>query len=494
MTLRAFIIGLLAVAALCLVDPYTSFHKGYAWNTAGHFPQGAVFLLICFTIGLNLLLRLIRRSWTLKQAELMLIWCMLIVAAITPSGGLHMHFLGVPAGPPYLAGRADVLWRETAFAATPEALVLSKDPRSEAARQYFEGAAEGGRIPWEKWQRPLGHWILFMAFFFGSMFFLGGILRKQWVQRERLQFPVARVPLEFTEGSGGQSLWGLPTIFANRAFVGGLIVAAAFRLMRAVPLFFGAQQAWNIPLPLKDAFLDTPFEQLYLENISVNWLAIGFAYLVPADVSLSVWFFYLFGRGELKTASVMGSSLQQGELMQWQMSASYVVFTLGVLFMARRHLTDVVRKAIGLGRKIDDSAEPVAYGLGFWGFMVCCVGMVGWLAYHGMKAWVGVALLFGWICIMVVHARLVAQSGLYLTDIRVQGAQIVHGLSGGRAFSPAGAVIAQMQDGAMLLGNISFLSPQVFNAFRIGEVFQKRRRLLLPALGAALVLALAAST
>ena len=42
MTWRAFIIGRVAVAAIGLLDPYTSFIKGYGGLTSHSFPDGAV--------------------------------------------------------------------------------------------------------------------------------------------------------------------------------------------------------------------------------------------------------------------------------------------------------------------------------------------------------------------------------------------------------------------------------------------------------------------
>ncbi len=42
LTWRAFIIGRVAVAAIGLLDPYTSFIKGYGGLTSHSFPDGAV--------------------------------------------------------------------------------------------------------------------------------------------------------------------------------------------------------------------------------------------------------------------------------------------------------------------------------------------------------------------------------------------------------------------------------------------------------------------
>jgi hypothetical protein len=237
---------------------------------------------------------------------------------------------------------------------------------------------------------------------------------------------------------------------------------------------------------------------LSLQNFDLWWSVIGFAYLVPADVSLSIWFFYLFGRFELQTSHWVGGTAHQGgtwsALMNWQIAGSYLIFTVGTLFMARRHLLDVARKALGLGRGLDDSEEPVSYGVGFWGLLICTAGSVWWFAHYGMKVWVA-AIYFGLLMsIMIVNARLVAQSGLYITTCLWQAPNVLHGLGYGRIFGAPGIIVSQMQNSIMMGSNYSFLSPAAIHSFRISEAMDRYRKLLLPALVIALFVGIAAST
>ena len=387
-------------------------------------------------------------------------------------------------------------WKDTALALAPEPLLLSKNPKSMAAQQFYEGRPEGGRFPWRQWLTPISRWLVFIALFYLAIFFMCAILRRQWVERERLQFPLARVPLEFTEGSAGGGL--LPRLFSNRMFRAGLIAAVAFRLVRDLPLFFGRRYGWQFVFPFADILRETSLENLYIGNVSIWWMAIGFAYLVPADVSLSVWFFYLFGRVELQTCAWLGSDLHYGasygKFMQWQLAGSYLVFTAGALFIARRHLGAVFKKAVGLGRGISDSEEPVSYRLSFWGFLICMVGCVAWFSRYGMKVWVAVVMFLTMMCMMLVQARIVAQSGLYLFESTWMAPYVMQGLGFGHVFSGKGAVVVWMQYGIMMFGNHATLAPSAIHSFRISEVFDRRRRLLLPALFVALIVAIAATS
>jgi hypothetical protein len=495
-TWRAFIIGLIAVIGIALLDPYMSFNKGYGWNTQTHFPAGAAFVLVVVAVGLNAVIRLVRRRWALRRPELMLVWCMLIVGCAVPSNLMRFWF-PVLASPAYLARRADIVWKDTSLAAAPEELLLTKDPRSVAARQFLEGWRGGeGRIPWRRWLPPIVRWSAFLVAFYLATFCMCAMVRKQWVERERLQFPLAQVPLEFTAEGDARRL--LPAICYGRAFILGVLTIACLRLIRTTPIIVGGDAAWNLNVPFGDVLQQTPLQNLFLQNYSMNWMPIGLAYLVPADVSLSIWFFYLFGRLELITSHWIGSTVHYGgtysELMLWQRPGAYIAFTGGALYMARRHLADVVRTAFGRSRGVDDSDEPVGYPFAFWGLIAGCVGMVAWFLVYGMGSAGALAMIGLLLCIQLVHARVVSQSGLYRTSPLAQGPNLLSALSLGHLFASTGATVAHMQYRIMINGNNSMLGPAAIHAFRIADVFERRRRWLLPAMGAALVAAIAAAS
>ncbi len=494
MTWRAFLIGLVFVAFLAWGDILAGLSRGYGWTTEGHFPESAVFMLVVAVLVVNVVIKLVRRGKGLRHAEMMLIWCMLIVGSVIPSSGLMRFWLPMLAAPPYVAARPDIQWKTSSLEAVPSDLLVSKSPNSIAIRDFYEGQGEERRVPWTHWARPLTAWIVFMGLFHFAIVFMMAILRRQWVDREHLLFPLARVPMDFTEGSGSRRL--LPTIFYNRAFLVGFVGGFAFRLLRAVPVFMGGSQTWGIDIPMADVLADTPLSNMYMANLRLWWSVIGFAYLVPADVSLSIWLFYFFGRFELQTAAWIGSPLHAGgtwsPLMQWQQAGSYIAFTIGALFMTRRHLADVFRKALGIGKQVDDSAEPVSYRVAFWGFTLCTVGTIGWMLYYDMRVIAAISFFAVLLCIQIVHARLVSQSGLYQTWLIWRPGQLLHSLSGGHIFGGAGAVIACMMP-RVFMHNVG-LGPASIHSFRISEVMEKHRRWLLPALAAALALALGVST
>ena len=253
-----------------------------------------------------------------------------------------------------------------------------------AAKRFFEGTPVGEtvRVPWDRWARPLATWGAFILLYYLATFFLTGILRKQWVDVERLIFPLARVPMEMTEGSDGPGL--LPAIFRNHAFQFGVVVSLLFGLARMAPVFMGAATGWTPSYWVQNLLWGTPIEQIQIGGVFVYPMAIGFAFLVPADVALSVWFFFLFTRMELLTAGWMGQPITNGTFspfMAWQQAGAFIIFTIMTFWAARRHLAAVVRKAFTRAPQVDDSVEPISYRAGFWGLVLSLAGMVTWFVW-----------------------------------------------------------------------------------------------------------------
>jgi len=498
MTWRAFLIGLLGVLGLCLLTPYNDYTVGNTYLTGNHFPVGVMFFVLFLVLVVNSVLRIFGTRWTLKQPELVLVCCMMLVSSTVPASGLMRYWWPTTVSAPYLAQRSDLFWEDDVLKQAPEGILFSKHPKSMAARKFYEGTRKGEvvRVPWGQWSRVIVTWSIFIWLYYLATIFVFGILRRQWVESERLVYAVARVPLEFTQGSGEREAWGLPAILRNRAFLVGAVVTIVFGLMRLSPLFFGAAEGWRPTFPINQMFKETDWDRMWIGDGYVFPIAIGFAFLVPADVSLSIWLFYLLMCGEVMVAFYVGRPLENGPssaFMYYQQAGAFIAFTLCVFWAARRHLWAVLRKAVGRGRGLDDSGEPIPYVWAFWGLVLSVAGMVVWYVHFGMAPWAALAFLMLQFTIMLVHARTVAQGGLFFTQHSWSAPELLYGLTGGRAFSGPAVVVAQAQYAILSRDCREILSPHVTNAMRMSSVFQKGRRLLVPAILAALLVGMVAS-
>ncbi len=515
MTWRAFIIGLLAVIAIAAITPYNDIVVGGTYITGNHYPAGAFFILLVLVVVGNVVVKWVRRTWALRHAELMLIWCMMIVSCTVPGSGLMRYWFPIVAAPAYYGQRADLNFTKDVLPLAPADLLLAKDPRSVAARRFYEGAPAGEppRVPWDRWARPLATWGVFILLYYLATFFLTGMLRKQWVDVERLIFPLARVPMDMTEGSAGEGL--LPAVFANRAFRVGVVASLAFGLVRIAPVLTGAATGWTPSYWIQTLLWGTPIEQLQMGGIFFFPMAVGFAFLVPADVALSVWLFFLFTRFELLTAAWMGQPIPNGTyspFMAWQQAGAFIIFTLMMFWAARRHLGAVVRKAFSRAPQVDDSAEPIGYRVGFWGLVISVAGMVAWYVWFTCPSlhaadvglWtrlqdvattvpVVLLLLALVFSVVLVHARLIGQGGIFFTQQTWRPPELLHGITHGALFSPTMTVAAQMQTAILVADSREILSGHAVNALKVASVFDRHRRLFLPIMMVCLVVAMAVS-
>ena len=83
-------------------------------------------------------------------------------------------------------------------------------------------------------------WGIFVILFYTATLCMCGLLRKQWVESERLMFPLARVPLELCEGSAGSGI--LPNILRSKAFWAAVALMAAIDSLRLLPILMGEER------------------------------------------------------------------------------------------------------------------------------------------------------------------------------------------------------------------------------------------------------------
>ena len=150
----------------------------------------------------------------LRPDELTLIFVMMMVSAIFPTLGLIGFLIALLATPFYFAS-VENQWAENIHPYIPRWAFPSDE--GGAMRAWFDGLPKGEAIPWQPWVVPLAWWMLFIIAFFIGQFCLMQILRRQWVERERLTFPLVEVPQMLVVGSDDPHSI-MPTFARSRIF------------------------------------------------------------------------------------------------------------------------------------------------------------------------------------------------------------------------------------------------------------------------------------
>ncbi|MGB1719224.1 MAG: DUF6785 family protein, partial [Candidatus Latescibacterota bacterium] len=202
LTLRSLILGLAQVFVVCLGAPYAIWVLGSSEITWSFFPISVGFFLVC-VLFLNALIKSFWPHSALKPAEIITVVVMGLVTTGIPI--FMMGFvLSIPTTPYYLAS-AENQWGTYVVPHLPAWLLPSNEGL--AMTWFFEGLPIGEPIPWgtllSAWTMPLFWWLSFIWTLYFVCFCLVVILRKQWVERERLAYPLMEVPQSLVANADG---------------------------------------------------------------------------------------------------------------------------------------------------------------------------------------------------------------------------------------------------------------------------------------------------
>ena len=437
-SLRAVLIG----AALSL---FIGFTGEYCANRIGYEPAAThlppVFLvpfLFCVLLP-NVLVARIRPASALSFYEMILVFAMGWIASTVPDQAMTKYLLVVITAPFYFASPENG-WEAIFFPYLPEWLVLSDRA---AARVFYEGLQSCQSIPWAAWVSPLFWWgsFILVLLFVGACIVV--MLRKQWVEHERLQFPLGEVGLHLISLGSGKGE-------GNNRWLQVGAIAMSFVMIWNIVSFWGA---WP-PVPIMAEHsrlltLDPAFPALIFQmNVFVFCLLI----FVNRDVLLSMWLFlvfYVLQEGSLNLLGVGSTSgtIIHGGLAGIQSIAGLVAFVLFGLWMARRHLKAVWRHALGRKGELDDAEELVSYRTAVFGFLLGLLFIVCWLYAAGLSLPIMALFITLLFIFYIALARVVAETGVVTLDLPINSHQFSIAIVGSAQISRGDLTALGMANG-----------------------------------------------
>ena len=189
---RAIVTGSVLSLFLACAAPYGNMVIRGSYMALDFSTPGAIFLFFLLVGPLNGLVRVVRSAWSLARSELLVVYAMMITASAIPTMGLSEYLLTITTAAQYFA-TPENNWASLIGAYVPPWVV----PQSATAIQWFyEGKPQEILLPWQPWIEPLCYWALFAISLYLVMISLMVVLRRQWIERERLLFPVVQVPLQ----------------------------------------------------------------------------------------------------------------------------------------------------------------------------------------------------------------------------------------------------------------------------------------------------------
>ena len=409
LTVRAVALGILAAAASAILYPFLIQGQNIAGMGFGYFPWLTVILLFTLVFVLNVALKLANPAWALRPQEIAVIFVMALVAVVADVS-LALYLVATLAAPRYYASPENE-WAERILPYIPD--WMAPGDVGHAITWFFNGLPAGESVPWMAWIPPLLWWLSFLTAFFLVCIALVALFRKQWVENERLLFPLMSTPMVLMEDSTSPRL--LPAVTRKPAFLAGFL------------LIFG-MLAWNAATFLKPGLPIIEFggpvnvgEHFPSIVVAATPWVIGLCYFVNPEVLFSFWFFQLLVRsqqalfsriGYTAGASEVGEYGQAHASLAWQSWGAFCVFVLYGVWAARHHLAEMLRRAWRGIEMESPERELMSPRVAALCLAAGLVYMAAFMARTGMSALVIALFLVAAILAYFGTTRLVIEGGL----------------------------------------------------------------------------------
>ena len=491
-TLRSLLLGIL-FTVLCdgwihYAELIMGGRQGHTAIAATSTPVGS-FCILFFLAAINLLCRNVLPALALSGAEMLVVYCMVTTSAtLSSSGQLHFIIPTVAAAWHYATDANG--WASLFHRFVPHWMAQTNKV---ALDGFYQGKTTP---PWHLWLPQMATWISFMLALAFATLCLASILRRSWVDRERLTFPTVTLPLALAEDK-------VP-LFRNVLFWFGALIPFSFAVMNTIAL--------NQPaVPYVSLRADTnlaqnigspPWNALSPLNLSFYPFVVGIAYLIPVDVTFSSWFFYLLTKAEYVfgaafniDANITGAQRATFPYIGQQGAGAFLGLTIVTLWLNRGYLKEVAAAVMREPGAMDDSDEPVSYRAATIG-LLCAIGvMVGICVAGGMQPLIAVVLILLALTNFIAATRIRAETGnawLFGPDFDVNS--MMTRTFGTGFLSPADLTILAFMRPAIANFDMRCMAmPHQLDAFKIADSAGVSRRRMFGAICVGTVLGLIAS-
>ncbi len=407
-TLRSITIGLVLIP----INIYLVIQLESVWTMQYPTTMSIFFNAVFFLFMLSLLNSAARKIFRIKglsSGELLTVYIMISMAI----SGSAVDFTQVQI---CLLGHASWFatpeneWKDLFFRYLPDWLTVSDEKMLSG---YYKGESTFYTPEHIKaWSRPVFWWASFFSVLSFMMLCINVIIRKQWIEKEKLAYPLIQLPFEMSNNE---------SFFKNRLLWLGFGIAAGVNILNGLSFLFPSVPSIKLVHEIGQNFTEKPLSAIGRFPIQLNPYAKGLAYLVPLDLLFSCWFFYLFWKAESIFGSAFGSSLPGFPYRDTQMLGSYLGIALVALFMNRRYLTRVFLKIFGIGSKTDDEDEPMKYRMAFLGIILSFAFIIVFSYRAGMSITMTMAFFAIYFTVLYSFTRMRAELGPPLQEIHYKG-------------------------------------------------------------------------
>jgi len=496
---RALVVGVPLVIAISAISVYADMvTKTVQFGVLQLAPPAVVglFLLVLLNKGLS---RMARRQ-LLDAGDMLIIYTMLLVGVMVSTRGVVEKMIPPLAYLPYHSNGSNrfngLLTRHMPqwllpFTPTPTASC------PERLREYYEGLARGQHIPYTAWVGPICAMFVLVACVICVFVCLSVLIRRQWIDNERLAFPLTALPIAMIK----DEVDGVPFL-SNKVMWCGFAFTVVIFLINGLHANYPTVPLIPLNYPISSVLKTSPWNQLDFTVIYISFAAIGFGYLLPNDLLFSLWFFFVLSRLEdVITVQLGGVPLSIGShnarvFTGHQAAGAYIVLVISYVALGKNHFIGVLKTAFTKNKVLDDSGEMLSYRTAAIGLLAGFSGVIIWLTIAGMSPWLsasvmGIYLFF----IAVVMSRAVNEAGLIMTETSFLPTHLIQFVAPVSTWGATNTTLTAFVNTAFVRDLRGLLLSPLMDAQKIsGEIRMHPRSLLAPFITAGILAFVVATT
>jgi hypothetical protein len=413
LTGRALVIGLLLIPVLCAWNDYSDIVAQATEMAVLSLSIGVVFALLVL-LSINALLRAVAPRHALTPSELLYIYVMQTTSIGISSVGMT-QFLIMGLGNVFYEATPENRWAQKYQPFLPRWAF----PNPKALPAFYTGHSTLlTEAHLRGWLSPFLVWSGFLFVLLVVTLCLCALLRRRWVEQERLSFPIVVLPLSLVNDDARRQL------LRNRVFWAGFLVAflldnlAAFAYIYPT-LPFVPLKASDARLQLSQYLANPPWNAVGELDLAFYPLVIGLTYFLPLDVSCSCWFFFLLTKLENVAVTVWGfrdpgagAALGRFPYSGEQGLGAFLGLALFSMWNARGYLRQIVREAFARRPSFTENLQQQSYR---WVCLGAVVGLIALLAFAvalGTPPLLAVAFLGLYLLVIIAYTRIRAEAGL----------------------------------------------------------------------------------
>ncbi len=424
-TLRVLIVAFVVMPFNAFFIAFLQGPRGIEGPTVVSLFYNVVFLLLLFSLA-NAGIRRFRPDAAFTPAELLCFFTLISVATCTSGQDTMNTTFGTIQGA-FRFATPENGWERMFLKYIPETMTVSDEGALD--RLWRGDASLFNPDNYRVWFWPLVRWWAFYSAMWAAPAGLIVIFRRRWVEREKMTFPVVQLPMEMVKP-------GVPA-FRHPAFYAALGLAVFINLLN------GAHSLWpQVPqLPVKIWQVDANNIGKYFVGMGKPWNAIGTFYvcfypfiiglalLLPAELAASLWFFYLFWKGEAIFCSWIGVLNRTPEFpfFKEQSFGGYIAMIAFSVWAARPYLMQAWRRILNKAPASVDENEPLSYRAAILLFAIPALYVVSVGVSQRMAFWVSAAFFVQYYLMSMIVGRIRAEMGLPTHELERLGPTVMQG-------------------------------------------------------------------